>query len=104
MYVAITTLPCLEFWPLLHFKYTTKPYGHLLAKSACELVQGDLKPHMPDSEKGARGAFRAFRDRLNLAEENAARGLREAEANGTDKPTTRVHMLVPCLQTIEGSP
>lgn len=59
---------------------------------------------MPDYAKGNRGTYQALRDRLEIAKQNAARGLDEAQANGTDNPTTCVHMLVHYLQSIKGSP
>lgn len=35
--------PCFEYWLLLHFKYTRKPYLRLDDKSSCEQVISDLK-------------------------------------------------------------
>lgn len=55
LYVAITSIPCFEYWLLLHFKYTTKPYGHLPGKSACEQVQVDLKLQCRITRKATEG-------------------------------------------------
>ncbi len=37
-FFAITSVPCFEFWLLLHFYYTTKPYETLPGNSACHPV------------------------------------------------------------------
>lgn len=100
-YFAITSVPCFEYWLLLHFTYTTKPYDHLPGNSACEQVQADLRRYIRDYKKGSKEIFHALRDRLDVAKQNAARGLQEAEAGGADNPTTLVHNLVEYLQNIK---
>jgi len=43
---VIVNSPCLEYWLLLHFEYTTKPFGN------CKQAQTQLKKKwMPDYEK-----------------------------------------------------
>lgn len=103
VYVAITSVPCFEYWLLLHFNYTTRPYDTLPGNSSCNQVLTELRGYMPDYAKGANDTFPALIGQLDFAKNNAARAIREAEANHTDNPTTRVHELVEFLQNIKGS-
>lgn len=103
VYVAITSVPCFEYWLLLHFSYTTNPYNALPGNSACNQVLTDLKGHMPGYAKGNHDTFTALVGQLDFAKNNAIRALKTAEANHTDNPTTLVHELVEFLKNIKGS-
>ncbi|MEZ5509902.1 MAG: RloB family protein [Gammaproteobacteria bacterium] len=100
-FIAINSIPCFEYWLLLHFTYTTKPYNALPDKSTGDQVLQDLKVYMPDYEKGQQDVFAALRDQLDYAKANAERSLKAAKANGTDNPSTRVHELVAFMQGIK---
>lgn len=46
---AIISKPCFEYWILLHFTYTNKPFGW---ESPCnELIEQSLKKYLPDYDK-----------------------------------------------------
>ncbi len=98
-FVAINSVPCFEYWLLLHFDYTTQPFSGQLGKSACAQVIDALKNFIPDYAKGDGDIFPRLVDQLPFAIDNAERALRAATANDTDNPTTRVHELVRFLQT-----
>lgn len=100
-FFAITSVPSFEYWLLLHFNYTTKPYAALPGNSAGHQVLTELKGYMPGYAKGDNDTFAALIDQLDFAKNNAARALRAATANHTDNPTTRVHELVDFLQKIK---
>jgi len=103
VYVAITSVPCFEYWLLLHFNYTTRPYDSLPGNSACNQVLTELKGYMAGYTKGSIDIFSALLGQLDFAKNNAIRALQAAEANHTDNPTTKVHELVDFLQNIKGS-
>jgi hypothetical protein len=103
VYVAITSVPCFEYWLLLHFNYTTRPYDSLPGNSACNQVLTELKSHMAGYTKGSIDIFSALLGQLDFAKNNAIRALQSAEANHTDNPSTKVHELVDFLQNIKGS-
>ncbi|WP_260291414.1 RloB family protein [Sedimenticola hydrogenitrophicus] len=103
-YFAITSVPCFEYWLLLHFIYTTRPYTALPGNSAGNQVLAELKGYMPGYEKGAGTVFSSLVGQLEFAKGNAARALRAAEDNGMDNPSTRVHLLVDFLQNIMVQP
>ncbi|MES9859108.1 MAG: RloB family protein [Sedimenticola sp.] len=100
-FLAITSVPCFEYWLLLHFTYTTKPYAALPGNSAGHQVLTELTGYMPGYAKGDGDTFSALIDQLDFAKSNAAHTLLTATANHTDNPTTRVHKLVEFLQKIK---
>lgn len=95
---AITSVPCFEFWLLLHFRYTTQPFCSTQTKSPCERVIAELRHgRLPDYQKSATGCYTQTKGNLDTAMKNAKRTLAEAEQAGTDNPSTRVHDLVQYL-------
>lgn len=98
---AIISVPCFEYWLLLHFEYTT---AHL---ANAEAVIARLKPHWHGRyHKGDASAFTATWSRHEQALTHARRALLDAASAGTDNPTTRVHELVEalkCLKTFQSS-
>lgn len=103
-FFAITSVPCFEYWLLLHFIHTTKPYMPLHGNSAGDQVLSDLRTYIADYQKGAINVFSDLFGQLEFAKRNAARTLEEAERNGTDNPSTRIHELVGYLQEINKPP
>jgi len=98
-FAAITSVPCFEYWLLLHYEYTTRPYERVGRHSACDRLIHELKSHghLPDYGKGAKGLYKETAPRLETAMNHARRALAAAESGGTDNPTTRVHELVEYL-------
>ena len=101
IYNATTSVPCFEYWLLLHFNYTTRPYVTSPKNSACDQVLAELRGYIPDYAKGGNDFFPALIDQLEFAKNNAARSLKAANVIQTDNPTTRVHKLVAFLQNIK---
>jgi len=98
---AITSVPCFEFWLLLHFKDTARPYSASGKKSVCDNVIRDLKAHIPRYKKGNTDVFETTYPHIDKAIERAKRlEMRQAEA-GTDNPSTKVHRLVAYLQCLK---
>ena len=81
-FVAMNSVPCFEYWLLLHFVYSTRPYSALPGNSAGNQVLSELKGYLPDYEKGADNIFALLLDQLEFAKNNAARSLREAQSLG----------------------
>ncbi len=102
-FFAINSVPCFEYWLLLHFTYTTEPFRATGKSSAADAVIHKLKKHIPDYEKSITGIFIKLYDHLEQAKKNAELSLGEADKTGTDNPSTRVHDLVIYLQNIKVS-
>jgi hypothetical protein len=102
-YVAITSVPCFEYWLLLHFMYSTRPYTDLPGNSSGHQVLRELETVFPVYQKGQRAVFGQLIGQLEFAINNAERALRECERNGTDNPSTRVHELIKFIRNIKQS-
>ncbi|HEH4644954.1 TPA: RloB domain-containing protein [Campylobacter coli] len=75
---AIISNPCFEFWILLHFEYTAKPFG---TNSPCsELIDNDLKKYIKDYTKNYNFA-NIIKKNLDIAIANAQKVNKEAENN-----------------------
>ncbi len=98
------SVPCFEYWLLLHFNYSTKPYAKRGKSSIANEVLKDLKHYMPDYEKGAKNIFETTMENLDFAISNAKRSSQQARENNTDNPSTCIHELVVYLRDIQKQP
>jgi hypothetical protein len=83
-FTAITSVPCFEYWFLLHFEYTTKSF------SSASAVISDLKKYIPAYSKNNRRIFDTLNARLQIAIQNAEKANESARKAGTDNPSTKV--------------
>lgn len=107
-FAAIVSYPCFEYWLLLHFTYTRKPFARSGKKSPCDLVVGELKKgHIPsycknqESQKGLYGRLASMR---KTAMERAERAAEEAKGDGERNPSTDIHVLIEKLLGDEKTP
>ncbi len=103
VFIAITSIPCFEYFLLLHFKYTTKPFIAKGGKSVCDCVVQDLRQHIPDYKKGNEGLFEATYDKLETALGRCKKAKSDAQKAGTDNPTTLMHELIEYLKKLATS-
>jgi len=101
VYHAISSVPCFEYWVLLHFTDSTKPYQAPGGQSSCELVVKDIKKKNSKYEKGMPKLYQLLEGKTEVAIKNAKKSLIDAEASDTDNPTTRMHLLVEYLYTLK---
>lgn len=101
-YFTINSVPSFEYWLLLHFVYSTRPYTPLPGNSSGNQVLTELKNYIPHYEKGRRTIFTELIEQLEQAKNFAKRALQESERNLTDNPSTRVYELVEVLQKLKG--
>lgn len=97
---AIVSVPCFEYWLLLHYHGTTKPYANKGSKSACDQVISELTKYIPRYRKGDGNTFHIVKNNLPTAKSNAEKALEEAQKANTDNPSTNVHLLVTHLQNL----
>lgn len=71
--------PCFEYWLLLHFRYTRKPYRADGTRSSCDLCIEDLMIDMPDYGKAQDDVFERLR---NQCEQAKARGRQQPHDPG----------------------
>jgi len=98
------SVPCFEYWLLLHFNYSTKPYAKKGKSSIANEVLKDLKQYIPKYEKGAKNIFNSTMKDLDFAINNAKRSSQQARENNTDNPSTCIHELVVYLRDIQKQP
>ena len=93
--------PCFEFWFLLHFEYTRRPFERSGGRSKCDNCISALKRHLPGYAKQGKGKFLELEERLNEATNRADQALADAKRTEERNPCTEVHELVRYLQTIK---
>lgn len=87
------SIPCFEYWLLLHFEFTDAPFPD------CDAVVRRLGLQLPGYTKADVRLLRPLLDRLDLATQHAQR-LESQRATIGDNPYTSVHHLVRHLQGI----
>jgi len=98
---AITSVPCFEYWLLLHFKESTSPYEKTGNKSTGEKIVSDLKKYIPNYSKEDRDIFEKTKAHLDNAIKRAKKVRQQQKDNGTDNPSTKVHELVEYLKKLQ---
>lgn len=64
---VIVSVPCFEYWLLIHFKDTTRPFRGLDGRSACQQVIRELKKHFPTYKKNDPSVYDRCRHKLEHA-------------------------------------
>ncbi len=89
------SVPCFEFWYLLHYIHTTRPFAN-----ADDVIQA-LKQHLPGNRyKKSAPPVDALMSRINTALENAALVRRDNATAQRQNPRTDVDLLVKELMTL----
>ena len=101
VFFHVTSVPCFEYWILLHFDPTTRTFQSTSNYSAADNVIRELKQYLPDYEKGNTGLFDSLFPQLDFALANATRVNRQADHNETDNPTTQIGVLVEYLRNLK---
>lgn len=97
---AITSVPCFEYWLLLHFVDTDAPFGRTGSNSPADNVVRELLHHIPGYTKGSNQTYGCTCDNIDTAIARSQRVLAQVEARGGDNPSTRVHELVTYLKAL----
>lgn len=100
-FVTVTSIPCFEFWLLLHFSYTSMPFRSAGKKSSGRLVLEELLKYWPEYEKGNKDTFGRLFNQMDTACAFAERLLSESIRSGSTDPLTNVHELVTYLKNIK---
>ena len=95
--------PCFEFWLLLHFCFSRRPYTRSHGRSPAENCIRDLRQYWPDYEKAREGVFVRLVDAVGNAKKNADRAGVDARQTGNCNPSTEVHKLVTYLEELKES-
>lgn len=85
---VVASSPCFEFWLLLHFEYSGRPY-----RTAAEATDA-LRRHVTDYAKNDRNVFAKVSVGLDAACQNADRLKAELKRTGAQVPDTDLRSLV----------
>ena len=102
--VAISSVPCFEFWVLLHFEYTAGPFTAVGGRSACDKVIEKVRAHFPGYQKAMVGVFEKLLLHTDTAVTRAQTLAHHNHESGTSNPATRVHQLVTYLRGLKKAP
>lgn len=98
---AVNSVPCFEYWLLLHYRDATRPYQAGGNNSICGQVVRDLREYISRYNKGMVNSleltYHAVGDAIRYAESRE----RFCNEDGTDNPSTKVHHLVTYLQNVK---
>lgn len=98
---AIISIPCIEYWFLLHFDKSSKSFLKTGKKSPCDNCISELKKHVGDYKKNNTEIFDKLKDKTETAIKNAELIITDAESHGNYNPSTQVHILVKKLQGLK---
>lgn len=101
--VVIASYPCYEYWLLLHFGKSSKPYAPAGKNSSGDLLVKDLrkKDGMADYAKGAsKSIFDSLIARLPTARRHAIERMAEAIDTESFDPSTRIHELIDLFELL----
>lgn len=96
IFICIISEPSFEYWYLLHYLNTTKPFTRVGKKSASDRVIDDLKIYYPEYEKNSKGFYKKSlrEETLDAAIAASTRIYNSAKTSKTYNPSTNVHILV----------
>lgn len=97
---AITSNPAFEYWLLLHFRDSTKPYHANAAGSASDNLIRDLRTVLPGYAKGDQGIYDQTHANLDTAVDRSRRVLQAALEHGSENPCSRMHELVTYIRNL----
>lgn len=103
---VIPSYPCFEYWLLLHYSFSRKPYTRCGKRSPADCLIDDLKiiPEMAHYAKGASASlFDVLSARLEVAIENSRKALAQGMEDGNLNPSTRLHELIGLMKLL-GAP
>ncbi|MDQ7016611.1 MAG: RloB family protein [Gammaproteobacteria bacterium] len=101
LFSAIPSVPCFEYWLLLHWSYSTQPFYGVEGTSACDALVTELKKHMPDYQKGEKGIFSRLMSQTDQAIAWSQKAVRQGKGVGSDNPSTLMHELVLYLRALK---
>lgn len=100
---TIKSVPCFEYWILLHFRNHTAPYARTGESSPCACCLRDVKKEWRDYSKGRKQVYTELERRLADARQRAEQRLVAAHADGSTNPSTEIHHLLDAMDALKST-
>jgi len=94
------SVPCFEFWVLLHFEYSSAPFVPAGGRSPCDHVVEAIKLRIRDYAKSMEGLYDRLKPLTDQALVHADRIEEENRRSRSQNPATGVHKLVRYLREL----
>lgn len=91
---VVHSVPCFEYWVLLHYEFCRAPYSSQGRTTAAHLVYRHLQTHIKSYQKGSKGLYEQLKEKQPFAIENAVKVLQDSEDTGEKNPSTQIHTLI----------
>ena len=86
------SIPCFEYWLLLHFEYSRKPFNFKDGSWSKELCD-EISKHIPNYNKSGTQAYKKTKAYLDRAVRRSKISLADVDKTGEDNPSTTVYKL-----------
>lgn len=100
-FTAITSNPCFEVWPVLHFELRTAPFLPSSKRTSAQEAVHHLSQYLPHYAKGRQNLYSQIKGQTRQAIAFAKRLEQENQKNGSDNPSTQMHVLVEYLYELK---
>lgn len=98
----ITSVPCFEYWILMHYCRSTQSFGTSGHSPCGQLISSALRPYASGYTKADKEfARKLISEKLEDARQNSVATYRAAQSAGTDDPSTKMHLLVDELEHLK---
>ncbi|OSQ46205.1 RloB family protein [Thalassospira alkalitolerans] len=98
---SVTSIPCFEFWFIIHFQYTRAPYCEANGNSVGDMVVDSLKKIAGFSgydKKLTKQQLDLLISNVDVAIKNSQRISCDVEKTGEVNPSTRIHEMILVLK------
>jgi len=92
------SIPCFEYWVLLHYENTASAYTH--PEAPCRQVVRDVRDHVQEYGKGMQELYDETKPHLDDALDRAQRRWTAAKNADSLNPSTKIHKLVTYLRSL----
>ena len=101
--IATNSVPCFEYWLILHFENTSKPFYSNPSKSAGDEAVTYLKKYIKKYEKGDNDIYKKTKKYMSIALKRAKVINKQAKEVNNDNPSTYITELVDKLNKLKAS-
>lgn len=99
---TIISIPCFEYWILMHYEATTSIFGASGGSPCDDLIRTKLKNYIPSYSKADRTKSKELIEtKLDTAIKNSKTTTKVAKSSGTNNPSTQMHELVEYLKNLK---